>query len=200
VANDPYKPKQLVDANLVTEFGGVEDMEQFKDEGPGYNSYTFVPGFSDMRYQRDLDLARLHRGEIKGKDVRTLDWNCRWFRTTKGAGSEPDNTRTVHAKADGYRPAMWDDIGKVPWLTEAPPGASKGPDGTIRISGGDLQLMVIDKAGAAKIAMRRKIRTEESVDGMEFATGGLGSVGKSVKGADPYVEKTIGTQAKGDSK
>ena len=199
MASDPYKPKQLVDANLVTEFGGVELTPEFLAEGVSGRDYLYVPGASDLRVQRDTDLARFHRGEIKGKDVKTLDWNARWFRTVKGTGSDPDNTRTVHAKSEGYRAATEKDIG-APWLTHMPPGAVKGPDGTIRSAGGDLQLYVIDGAGAAKLAMRRKIRTEESVDGMEFAAGGLGSIGKSVKGADPYVEKTIGTQAKGDSK
>lgn len=198
MANNSFKPKQLIDANQVTEFGGVEDLEQFKTEGPAQRDYLYVPGASDMRIKRDEDQSRAYRGEINAKDVATLDWNARWFRTVKGAGSDPDNTRVVHAKNQGYRPATSKDIGQ-PWLRELPPGAIQAPDGTIKTAGGDLALFVADKAVAARNAMRKKIRTEESVNGMEFTAGGLGTVGKAHKGADPYVEKAIGTQAKGDT-
>lgn len=196
---DAFKPKPLVDAALNTEFGGVEDLDQFKTDGAAQRDYLRVPGFSDMRYKRDTDLSEYYRGEIKGKDVSTLDWNARWFKTVKGAGNDPDTSRLVHAKGQGYRVVMWDEIGKVPWLTEAPPNAIKAPDGSIRISGGDLTLCVADKDAAARNAMRKKIRAEESVDGMQFKDGGLGAVGDKVKGAEPYVQRSIGTPAKGDT-
>jgi hypothetical protein len=189
---DGFKPKPLVDATLVTEFGGVEDMEQFKTEGPFRQDYLYVPGGSDMRYKRDTDLSRLYRGEIRANEVSTMEWNTRWFRAVKGAGADPDNTRPVYAKNQGYKAATKDDVGK-PWLTELPPGAIVAADGTIRTSGGDLQLFVADKATAARNAMRKKIKAEESVQGMEFQSGGLGQIGKQHKGADPFVEKTIGT-------
>lgn len=190
---DAFKPKPLVDANLVTEFGGVEDMEQFKEEGPSSRDYLYVPGASDMRYRRDTDLSRLHRGEIRGKDVYAMEWNARWFRTIKGTGSDPDNTRLVHARNHGYKAATKDDIGK-PWLTELPPGAQVAADGTIKTAGGDLQLFYADQATAARNAMRRKLKTEESVDGMELTEGGLGNVGARIKGSDPFVEKSIGNK------
>lgn len=183
-----YGKKPLVDANLVTEFGGIEDLDQFKNEGTSRNDYTYVPGFSEMRVKRDLELAQLARGDIKGKDVSTLEWNARWFRCANKAG-DPDTSRTVHARNEGYKPATKEDLGK-PWMKEVPPGGYVAPDGTIRNAGGDLQLFVCDQANAAKNAMRKKILTEEMVDGMQFNDGGLGKVGKTVKGADPYVEKT----------
>ena len=198
---DPFKPKPLVDANLVTEFGGVEDMEQFKAEGPARQDYLWVPKFSEARIHRDEDLARYHRGEIKGKDVRTLDdGNVRWFRTVKGGGSEPDNTRLVHAKIAGYRAVTKDDVGPGKLIPELPACAQIAPDGTIKSAGGDLQLGYAPKAVAARNAMRRKIRAEESVNGMEFAEGGLGSVGKNVKGAEPFMTKQIGDSVIGGSK
>ena len=192
MANDGFKPRPLVDANLVTDFGGVELTPEFMAEGTGQKDYTYVPGFSEMQVNRQLDLAALHRGEIRGKDVRTLDYNARWYRCANKAG-EADNGRAVAALNEGYVPATKNDIGK-PWLTKLPPRAQIMPDGTIRISGGDLQLFVTGKENAAKNAMRKKIRTEEMVDGMEFSSGGLGTV---TKVADPYVEKTIGTPANG---
>ena len=197
---DGFKPKPLVDANLVTEFGGVEDLEQFKQEGPFRQDYLYVPGGSDMRYKRDTDLSRLYRGEIRAGEVATMDFNPRWFRCTEGGkGSNPDQTRPVQAMNDGYKAATKADVGQ-PWLTALPPNAVVAPDGTIRNSGGDLQLFVADKTTAARNAMRKKIKAEDSVQGMEFQAGGLGQVGKQHQGADPYVEKTIGTNAKGATK
>jgi hypothetical protein len=194
MGNNPFKPKPLVDVNLVTEFGGIEITDEFRNEGVSQGDYSYVPGFSEMRVNRELDLAALHRGEIKGKDVRTLDWNCRWFRRTEKNG-QPDNSRIIDGKNDGYRPVTKDDEGK-PFMKTLPPNAYYAPDGVVTISGGDLVLMVADKERAAKNAMRKKIHTEEMVDGMEFSSGGLGVVGKA---AGAYVEKTIGTQAKGDN-
>ena len=80
------KPKPLVNVNLVSEFGGIEDLESFKAEGPTQRDYTYVPGFSEMRYKRDMDLGSYAKHEIKAREVSILPVNCRWFRTVKGAG------------------------------------------------------------------------------------------------------------------
>ena len=191
MANNPFKPKPLVDVNVVSEFGGIEDMSEFKEEGISQRDYTYVPGFSDMRVNRDLDLARLHRNEIKGKDVSILPVNMRWFRTVKGSGSDPDQMRLAHARNQRYRAATKDDIGQ-PWMTELPPGGQIAPDGTIKSAAGDLALHVIDREGAARIALRRKKEIEESVSGLEYEVGGLGQVGSQHKGASPVVETKIG--------
>lgn len=185
--------RKLVDANLVTEFGGVEDMESFKAEGVGQRDYTYVPGFSDMRVKRDTDLKRMAMGEIRAREVSTLPVNCRWFRAMRGAGSDPDNVRSVYAKSEGYRPVTKEDLtANHPWLTALPPGGMVAPDGTIKSAGGDLTLFVIDQAGAARNAYRRKKLAEDMVDGMEMQVGGLGQVAQSHRGADPVVEKKIG--------
>lgn len=191
------KKRQLIDANLVTEFGAVEDLESFKADGPAQRDYTYVPGFSEMRVKRDTDLKRLATGEIRAKEVSTLPVNCRWFRNMKGAGSEPDNVRAVYARSSGYRPVTKDDLDKGhPWLTALPPGGMIGPDGSIKSSGGDLGLYVIDQQGAARNAYRRKKLAEDMVDGMEMQSGGLGQVAQAHKGADPVVEKKIGDKVK----
>jgi hypothetical protein len=194
MGSNPFKPKKLVDANLVTEFGAIELTDEFRSEGVGQRDYSYVPGFSEKRVNRELDLAALHRGEIKGRDVRTLDENLRWFRRTEKNG-QPDNSRIVDGKNQGYRPVTRSDVGQS-WMTEPPPNSYFAADGVCTISGGDLVLMVCDKEHAARNAMRKKILTEEMVDGMEFTSGGLGNVGKH---AEAFVEKTIGTQAKGDN-
>ena len=56
-------------------------------------------------------------------------------------------------------------------------------------------LCKVDQQGAARNAMRRKIATEEMIDGMEMLDGGLGTVGKKL-GAEPEVTKTIGGRVK----
>ena len=189
--DNPFKPKPLVDVNLVSEFGGVEDMAEFREEGVSQRDYTYVPGFSDMRVQRDLDLAKLHRNEIRGKDVSTLPVNMRWFRTVKGSGSDPDQMRMAHARNQKYRACNKSDIGQ-PWLKEMPPGAQIAPDGTIKSAAGDLALHVLDRDNAARIALRRKKNIDESVSGLEYQVGGLGQVGSQHRGASPTVDTKIG--------
>lgn len=191
--------KPLQDINLISEFGGIEDLESFKAEGVTQRDYTYVPGFSDMRVKRDLDLGAFKRHEIKAKEVSVLPVNLRWFRTVKGTGSDPDQMRIAHSRNLGYRPVTEKDKGQ-PWMTDLPPGAMVAPDGTVKSAAGDLQLCVVDQQGAARNAMRRKIATEDMVDGMEMMDGGLGSVGKSLKGADPQVTKMIGDRVIGGGK
>lgn len=192
------KKRPLTNTNLVTEFGGIEDTEGFKEDGPAQQDYLYVPGFTGMRVQRDIDLKRYADGEIKAHEVSTLPVNCRWFRTSKGANNEqPDHTRTVHARNQGYRVVTKDDLGQGhPWLTELPPNAMIAPDGVIRSSGNDLALYVIDRDGAAKNAYRKKMKAEQMVDGIEMAGGGLGNVGQAHRGADPQIEKRIGEVTK----
>lgn len=187
------KKRKLVDANLVTEFGGIEDMESFMAEGPAQRDYTYVPGFSEMRVKRDTDLKRLATGEIRGHEVSTLPVNCRWFRNMRGAGSDPDQVRAVYAMNSGYRAVTKDDLTQNhSWLTGMPPGGKIGPDGSILSAGGDLTLYVIDQQGAARNSYRRKKLAEDMVGGMEMQAGGLGQVAQSHRGADPVVEKKIG--------
>ncbi len=182
--------KPLVDAALITEFGGIEDFETFQQEGVAQRDYTYTPGFSEMRVKRDTDLARLARGEIRAQEVSTLPVNLRWYRTVKGTGSDPDQMRVAHARNQGYRVVTKADIGQ-PWLTAVPPGGMIAPDGTIKSAAGDLALHMIDQQGAAKLSYRKKQATEAMVDGMEMQAGGLGAVGKSVRGAEPIVVKEV---------
>ena len=188
--------KPLIDVNLVSEFGGIEDLESFRAEGVTQRDYTYVPGFSDMRIKRDLDLGAYKRHEIKANEVSVLPVNLRWFRTVKGTGSDPDQMRIAHSRNLGYRAVTKKDLDAKPaWLTDLPPGAQVAPDGTIKSAAGDLALCVVDQQGAARNAMRRKIATEEMIDGMEMMDGGLGVVGKAI-GADPVITKTIGGTTK----
>lgn len=187
-----FGPKPLVDSNLVTEFGAFHEAEGTSDvEMVKRRDYTYFPGFSDMRLRRDQDLSRHARGEIKGGEVSTLPVNVRWFRCVKGTGSDPDQMRVAHARNAGYRPVTEKDLGQA-WFTELPPGGMIAPDGTIKTAAGDSAAFVCDQETAARNAFRKKKATEDLVDGMEMDAGGLGNVGKSIKGSDPVVNKTIG--------
>lgn len=184
--------KPLVDANLVTEFGGIEDLESFKAEGIARQDRMYVPGFSEMRVEREMALQQYHKHEIKAQDVPVLGWNCRWYRCSEPKSGNPDESRSVGARNEGYRAATKADEGQ-PWMRSIPPGGYVAPDGTIRNSGGDLILFVCDGQNAARNAMKKKIRTEEMVDGMDMNVNGLGVVGKAHKGANPTIEKIGGS-------
>lgn len=188
MGKDGFGPKPLVDVNLTTEFGEIHESDVFNADGVQHHDYTYVPGFSEMKVERDLAIAKLHRREIKPNEVPLLPVNLRWFRTVKGTGSDPDQMKVAHARNLGYRAATKEDIGK-PYLTAMPPGGILAADGTIKTAAGDNILMVIDQRGAAKNAMRKKILTEQMVDGIQYANDGLGGVGAKAKGADPSITK-----------
>ena len=183
---DPFKPKPLVDVALTTEFGGIEDLESFKADGVAQRDYTYVEGFSEMRVARDEALGALARGEIRGKDVPILPVNLRWFRTVKGAGSDPDQMRVARARNLGYRALTEKDIGQ-PYLKALPPGGMIAPDGTIKTAAGDNVLMIAPQQAAARNAMQKKIATEAMVDGIEYSNDGMGAVK-----AGGFVERSKG--------
>ena len=194
MADNAFGPKPIMDVNLITPFGGIEDLESFKQEGIAQRSYTYVPGFSEMLENYDSDVRQVHLREKSAKDVRILPVNLRWFRTVKGTGSDPDQMRVAHAKNLGYRAATKDDVGQA-WLTEVPPGANVGPDGTIKSAAGDLVLMVANQQTAARNAVRRKMAAEAAVDGMQLEAEGLRKTGEKLK-ADPTISVQIGDKSK----
>lgn len=185
------KPKPLVDVNFVSPFGGIEDMESFKQEGSAQRSYTYVPGFSEMLENYDTDVRRANLKEIRASEIRTMPVNMRWFRTVRGNGSDPDQMRVAHAKNQGYRPAMKSDIGQ-PWMTAMPPGAIEGPDGTIKSAGGDVALFVIDQQGAARNHLRKKMQTEAMVDGMEMQMESVAAAHKTTANVTRSTGNPIG--------
>ena len=181
-------PKPLTDVNLTTEFGEFhEAVGQEEDR----KDYTYVPGFSDQRKKRDLELGQLARNEIRSNEVSLLPVNCRWYRAVKGRNSDPDQMRIAAARNQGYRAVTEADIGQS-WLTELPPGAIIAPDGTIKSAAGDTALMVATQEVAGRNAMRKKIRTEEMVDGIQYSGGGLADVAGKVKGTEPTITKEAG--------
>jgi hypothetical protein len=180
--------RELIPTTLRTEFGDVLDSAEFYDVGGADRDLTFVPGFSDMRRARDLALADIASGKRKAHEVEIapLPVNCRWTRTTTVKG-EPDGRKQIASGNLGYTAVNKDQIGKVPWLTALPPGATIDADGGIRK--GDTILMVADGKTAGRNVARRAAATQRLGDAASSAKGGLVDVAGKTKGADPFIRK-----------
>lgn len=187
-ANTPVRP--LVPTAIRTEFGDVLDNEDLRS---GQHDLTYVPGFSDMRLQRDLQLAEVAQGRRKLSDVRTLPVRCQLVRTTKQTG-EPDQMKPVSYSLQGYKPATEADIGKE-WLTALPPAARIVGGGEIRI--GDCTLMVTDAKTAARNAAGVRVATERM--SKHAAVNDLMSLGATRQGSDPTFEAEPGRTIKAPS-
>lgn len=181
--------RELIPTTIRTEFGDVLESAEFYDVGGADRDRSYVPGFSEMRRARDLALGeiasgRKHKSEV---DLTPLPVNLRWTRTHKVGNGAPDTSKQIAASGDGYRAVNKDQIGKVSWLKEAPPGATFDADGSIRV--GDTILMVADAKSAARNAARKAAQTQRLGDAAANAAGGLLDARKHAKGADPYVTK-----------
>ena len=181
--------RPLVDTTIRTEFGDVFESPEFYDVSGADRDLTYVPGFSDMRRARDLELAAIAAGKKDRRDakIEPLPVNCRWVRATTVRG-DPDARKQIGAGNLGYELVTKQDIGQ-PWLKGLPPGATFAADGSVRK--GDTVLMVAPgeraaRNAAAKAAYTR--RMNEDVDA-SLVRGDLHDVGARVKGADPYVKR-----------
>lgn len=140
----------------MTEFGELlDDPESFSAEGNFQPDVTYTPGFSELRIQRDTELALAAQGKMAMKDVTILPANVRLSRRTNKAGA-PDQTKLVTAGNNGYRPITKEDVGQ-PWFREIPAGATVLPDGSI--AKGDTQYMVCDAQRAARNTHRKNMKT-----------------------------------------
>ncbi len=183
-----------LDSIAHTEFGDVLEDASFYEVGGADRDRTYVPGFSEMRRNRDIALGDIASGRKSRHEVTvpSLPVNLRWTRTHKVGNSAPDSTKQIAAGSSGYRVVNADQIGKVPWLTKAPPGSTVDADGAIRV--GDTILMVADAKSAARNVARRQAQTVALTDAVASAQGGLLSVAGRAKGSDPYVEKVSGSK------
>lgn len=189
--------RPLVNAQPVDEFGAFEEevggmvgaYEQGKD-------LLYVPGWSEMRQGRDVQMAEYQAGTRRGQDVEALPVNVRWSRRSEVKEGRPDPQKLASAQNNGYRAAIGKaekdggDIGKQ-WLTALPPGATVQADGTIRNAAGDLQLMVCTAQVAARNARRRAEASRAQVEAAGTQVeGGLLEVGQAHRGSGPTVIKT----------
>lgn len=177
--------KPLVDTMMVTEFGGVEESEVFRQDA-GFE-YTYVPGYSEKRRQRDAELLEVAHGERKAHDVSSLPVRLHWTRCSG------NYTKTASRMANGYRAVTKADLDSKPaWLTAMPPGAKLSPSGEITTAAGDLVLMVADQKTAARNAARVQRRQLAQSAAIGSEADGFLAVGQSVKGARPTITKTTG--------
>jgi hypothetical protein len=180
--------RPIVETGIRTEFGDVQDDPSFYDVGGADRDLTYVPGFSDLKRARDLELAAVASGRKPRHEARILPLpvNVRWTRTTTPKGA-PDGMKQITTANLGYKPAHKDQIGKVDWLKELPPGATINADGSIQK--GDTILMVADGKTAARNAARKQAQTQRMTDPASVGAAAGGLLGVRGNGADPYVKK-----------
>lgn len=176
----PAKVRPLVDTVAVTDFGGIEDLAEFRTHAE--HDYTYVPGWSELRRTQDLEKSEVVRGERKRQDVSPLPVNVRWVR------SEGSYKKLGSSMNNGYRAVTKDDLAaKNPWLTALPPGAQISATGEIKTAAGDATLMVATAQAAARNALRKQHAASAMTNAVE---GELVKVGDSVKGANPTITAT----------
>lgn len=180
----------LVETQPPPEFGAIHTDPSFGDPTGASFDHTYVPGFSDLRRQRDLEILEVRQGTRKAKDVSTLPVNLRWVRAQKSNG-DPDNTKLWTSQQRGYVPVKPEDIGQHPWLKELPLGAVKDANGMIR--NGDTVLCVASAANAGRNEARKAAQTRaRNAAATEAFAAELSKQHVTAKGADPTVEVTVG--------
>lgn len=172
MANRPIRP--LINSEPVSEFGAAHgDLP--KDLAAV--DLLYVPGFSELRETRDVEIAEYRDGTRHGKDVSTLPANVRWVAATVGSDGVVRSKKLMTAANKGYRPVtkdmLPDEHGKPrhAWLTGLPPGAKINPDGSISNAAGDLQLQWCDQPTAARNQRRNAAATEAQIEGVGMNLG-----------------------------
>jgi len=176
--NEP-KVRDLVPTGIVTEFGEAYENPDEKDQITGWDP-TYVPGFSELRTQRDTELSEAAHGKRPPHRVSALPINLRWSRRTKVNG-QPDETKVQKARLNGYEPVTKDDVGQ-PWFKSVPDGATILPDGTI--AKGDTVLMKCAADRAARNAYRKQKLTMDR----------LGASIQKLQEQGMATDKTAGTE------
>jgi hypothetical protein len=178
----------LLDVTPPPEFGPVHADSRFADPTGADFDHTYVPGFSDLRRERDLAIGEMLQGKRAAKDIKSLPVNLRWVRAQRASG-EPDNTKLWTAAQRGYVPVKPEDIGTKPWLKELPLGAVKDANGMIR--NGDTVLCVAVASDVARNEARKAYRTQSrTAAAQDSFAAAVAKERLSVKGADPYIEAT----------
>lgn len=148
------KVRPLIVSKPVDEFGEVtaelEDMEY----AGGNQDFTYVPGWSELRYERDLALAEVAQGRRTPGEVPALPVRVRMV-SRSGVGGSSSGHKLMRAFNDGYKPITKAHLGQV-WFTKMPPGARELEDGSIVNAAGDCQYMYVEGPRAALNAKRAR--------------------------------------------
>jgi hypothetical protein len=161
----------------VSEFGEMPLGAVDESQGAPAD-LTYVPGWSELRYERDVQMAEYAQGARPASEVDALPGNVRWTRRMTAAGKE-DGKKLMLSKNAGYIALTSDDVGS-PWLTSLPVGAVVQTDGTITNAAGDCVLTYADAVSAGRNARQKEAK-------MQRATA---SAGEKMHGTDGNVEQT----------
>lgn len=145
------KERPLIATGFLSDYG---EAKVYADDGPteiGVDP-TYVPGFSDLKFQRDRELNEARQGKRPPRKVTTLPVNCRWAQRTDVKGAPTGRKITKHKK-NGYRFATEADKGSD-WLKELPDGAFVNAAGEIQM--GEMVLMVCPSERAAANQYRQQ--------------------------------------------
>ena len=175
--------RPLIHTEPVSEFG-ASMPESGNDSAP--IDLLYVPGASDLRVQRDGEMAEYAEGTRHGKDVMVLPGNVRWVAITTGPSNTPSSLKLMRSANNGYKPVTKDMLPdsktgavKHAFLTGLPPGARVLPDGTIINAAGDLQLHYCDAATAARNQARKARAALQQIDNVG---GNLGNGAEGLNG------------------
>jgi hypothetical protein len=180
--------KPIVPTTIRTEFGDVLESEAFQASSGAAGDFTYVPGYSDLRRQRDQDLKEVGEGKKKAADVTALPVRLQWVRSVR-VNNSPDNRKPVEFGNNSYRNVTLADKGQ-PWFTGMPEGAVVEAGGEIRQ--GDCTLMVVDGPKAARNAAGIQFRTNQML--RDTAAAQLMALGASKPGSDPSFTVSQGEQ------
>ena len=141
------KKRPLIVSKPVDEFGEVTVELDELDQTNMAVDMTYVPGWSELKYQRDAALADLAAGRCTAAEVPSLPVNVRMVRRA-GIGGQSDGSKLMMAFNNGYKPIPKKHIGQA-WFTALPPGAREMEDGSIVNAAGDCQYMYCEGPRAA---------------------------------------------------
>lgn len=176
--------RPLIRTEPVSEFG---EFEASAFEGMGDErvmDFTHVPGWSELRHTRDVELAEVAAGTRRPEEVSALPGNVRLVR--RMGGGQFDGKKLMASRNNGYRPITEADKGK-PWFTDLPAGAKVLEDGSIVNAAGDMQYMY---APPERAAHNLKVKTKRMLDmaamaGEKVSGGALENTGGSFGQVSP---------------
>jgi len=179
--------RPLVNTEPVDEFGAITQDDDFHDPGTVQADLTYVPGWSELRRERAMQMAEYVNGRRLGQDVMSLPVNVRWGRRMTVAQT-PDSAKLQgHANA-GYRAVNKSDVGQV-WLKDLPPGSRVMTDGTIVNAAGDQMLLVCTAQQARKNRRRKMQAAKAQEDAANESSAALQNLSRSNPGSEPFLEK-----------
>lgn len=152
--------RKLIRTTPVSEFGEYEqEAADLGGSGDRVMDPTYVPGWSELRHERDRQMAEVVQGVRQPGDVKPLPVNVRLVRRST-AGGAFDGRKLMASQNNGYQPITKEHLGED-WFTDMPAGAKLLEDGTIVNAAGDMQYMF---CSAPRAATNLKRKTQRMLD------------------------------------